>query len=62
MKQEGEFMQDFTLNLSREELEKRTSKDYLNTKKMLSPNAAEYHNLRHNTSRQIGRASCRERV
>lgn len=35
-------MQDFTLNLSREELEKRTSKDYLNTKKMLSPNAAEY--------------------
>lgn len=42
MKQEGEFMQDFTLNLSREELEKRTSKDYLNTKKMLSPNAAEY--------------------
>lgn len=42
MKQEGEFMQDFTLNLSREELGKRTSKDYLNTKKMLSPNAAEY--------------------
>lgn len=42
MKQEGEFMQDFTLNLSREELEKRTSKDYLNTKKMLSPNAPEY--------------------
>lgn len=35
-------MQDFTLNLSREELEKRTNKDYLNTKKMLSPNAAEY--------------------
>lgn len=35
-------MQDFTLNLSREELEKRTSKDYLNTKKMLSPNAPEY--------------------
>ena len=42
MKQEGEFMQDFTLNLSREELEKRTNKDYLNTKKMLSPNAPEY--------------------
>lgn len=35
-------MQDFTLNLSREELEKRTNKDYLNTKKMLSPNAPEY--------------------
>lgn len=35
-------MQDFTLNLSREELEKRTSKDYLNTKEMLSPNAPEY--------------------
>lgn len=35
-------MQDFTLNLSREELEKRTSKNYLNTKKMLSPNAPEY--------------------
>ena len=42
MKQEGEFMQDFTLNLSREELEKRTNKDYLNTKKMLTPDAPEY--------------------
>ena len=35
-------MQDFTLNLSREELEKRTNKDYLNTKKMLTPDAPEY--------------------
>ncbi len=45
MKQEGEFMQDFTLNLSREELEKRTNKDYLNTKKMLTPDAPEYKEL-----------------
>ena len=45
MKQEGEFMQDFTLNLSREELEKRTNKDYLNTKKMLMPDAPEYTEL-----------------
>lgn len=45
MKQEGEFMHDFTLNLSREELEKRTNKDYLNTKKMLTPDAPEYTEL-----------------
>ena len=45
MKQEGEFMQDFTLNLSKEELEKRTNKDYLNTKKMLTPDAPEYTEL-----------------
>ncbi len=45
MKQEGEFMQDFTLNLSREVLEKRTNKDYLNTKKMLTPDAPEYTEL-----------------
>lgn len=38
-------MQDFTLNLSREELEKRTNKDYLNTKKMLMPDAPEYTEL-----------------
>lgn len=38
-------MQDFTLNLSREELEKRTNKDYLNTKKMLTPDAPEYTKL-----------------
>lgn len=38
-------MQDFTLNLSREELEKRTNKDYLNTKKMLTPDAPEYKEL-----------------
>ena len=38
-------MQDFTLNLSREELEKRTNKDYLNTKKMLTPDAPEYTEL-----------------
>lgn len=35
-------MQDFELNLSREELEKRTHKDYLNTKKMLKADAPEY--------------------
>lgn len=38
-------MQDFTLNLSREELEKRTNNDYLNTKKMLTPDAPEYTEL-----------------
>lgn len=38
-------MQDFTLNLSREELKKRTNKDYLNTKKMLTPDAPEYTEL-----------------
>ena len=35
-------MQDFELNLSMEELEKRTNKDYLMTKKMLTPEAPEY--------------------
>ena len=35
-------MQDFELNLSIEELEKRTNKDYLMTKKMLTPEAPEY--------------------
>lgn len=35
-------MQDFELNISREELEKRTHKDYLNTKKMLKADAPEY--------------------
>ena len=35
-------MQNFELNLSREELEKRTHKDYLNTKKMLKADAPEY--------------------
>lgn len=33
---------DFELNLSTEELEKRTNKDYLITKKMLTPDAPEY--------------------
>lgn len=36
---------DYELNLSREELEKRTNKDYLNTKKMLKADAPEYLNL-----------------
>lgn len=33
---------DFELGLSKEELEKRTHKDYLTTKKMLAPDAPEY--------------------
>lgn len=41
--QKGEFyMRDFEFNLSMEELEKRTHKDYLMTKKMLKPDAPEY--------------------
>ena len=36
---------DFELNLSMEELEKRTHKDYLTTKKMLAIDAPEYLNL-----------------
>ena len=36
---------DFELNLSMEELEKRTHKDYLTTKKMLAVDAPEYLNL-----------------
>ena len=35
-------MRDFELNLSIEELEKRTHKDYLITKKFLTPDAPEY--------------------
>lgn len=35
-------MKDFELNLTMEELEKRTSKDYLMTKKMLKADAPEY--------------------
>lgn len=35
-------MRDFEFNLSMEELEKRTHKDYLMTKKMLKPDAPEY--------------------
>ena len=38
-------MKEFELNLSIEELEKRTSKDYLMTKKMLKADAKEYMNL-----------------
>ena len=37
----------YELNLSREELEKRTHKDYLTTKKMLVPDAPEYLALSH---------------
>ena len=36
---------DYKLNLSMEELQKRTHKDYLTTKKMLAPDAPEYLNL-----------------
>ena len=35
-------MADYTLNLSMEELEKRTHKDYLMTKKFLKADAPEY--------------------
>ena len=35
-------MSNFEFNLSKEELEKRTSKDYLMTKKMLNPDSKEY--------------------
>lgn len=38
-------MREFELNLSMEELEKRTHKDYLVTKKMLTPDAKEYLDL-----------------
>lgn len=38
-------MRNFEFNLSLEELEKRTNKDYLMTKKMLKPDAPEYLNL-----------------
>ena len=36
---------DYKLNLSMEELQKRTHKDYLTTKKMLAIDAPEYLNL-----------------
>lgn len=38
-------MKQYELNLSMEELEKRTHKDYLTTKKMLEPDAIEYTSL-----------------
>lgn len=38
-------MQTFEFNLSMEELKKRTHKDYLNTKKFLTPESPEYTNL-----------------
>ena len=38
-------MAKFEIGLSRDELEKRTHKDYLTTKKMLSPDAPEYKEL-----------------
>ena len=38
-------MREFEFNLSMEELEKRTHKDYLITKKMLKPDAKEYKDL-----------------
>lgn len=36
------YMREFEFNLSMEELEKRTHKDYLMTKKMLKADAPEY--------------------
>ena len=39
---------NYELNLSMEELEKRTHKDYLNTKKMLNEDSPEYKNLSDN--------------
>ena len=38
-------MREFELNLSEKELEKRTHKDYLVTKKFLTPDAPEYQAL-----------------
>ena len=38
-------MKEYELNLSMEELEKRTNKDYLMTKKMLDVDALEYLSL-----------------
>ena len=38
-------MREFEFNLPMEELEKRTNKDYLMTKKMLKADAAEYSEL-----------------
>ena len=38
-------MREYEINLSLEELEKRTHKDYLVTKKMIDENAPEYQNL-----------------
>ncbi len=39
------YQKDFELNLSRDELAKRVSKDYMTTKKMLAPDAEEYTSL-----------------
>ena len=41
-------MAEFELNLNMEELEKRTSKEYLTEKKMLSPDSKEYLELDEN--------------
>ena len=41
----GFLKKDYELNLSHEELEKRTHKDYLTTKKMLAVDAPEFLNL-----------------
>ena len=41
----GYIMAKYELNLSMEELEKRTHKDYLTTKKMLEPDSVEYTSL-----------------
>ena len=39
------YQKDFELNLSRDELAKRVSKEYMTTKKMLTPDAEEYTSL-----------------
>ena len=39
------YQKDFELNLSRDELAKRVSKEYMTTKKMLAPDAEEYTSL-----------------
>ena len=41
----GYIMAKYELNISMEELEKRTHKDYLTTKKMLEPTSVEYTSL-----------------
>ena len=51
-------MQDFELNLSMEELEKRTNKDYLMTKKMLTPEAPEYLELAEGDKKALKHLVC----
>ena len=46
-------MAEFELNLNMEELEKRTSKEYLTEKKMLSPDSKEYLELDENDNHYL---------